>query len=37
MICLLFAIDDVIPGKHTQTAYWVFDCWQVDNRSRKNT
>jgi len=23
MICLLFASDDVIPGKHNQTAYWV--------------
>ena len=24
MICLLFASDDVIPGKHNQTAYWVW-------------
>ena len=23
MICLLFASDDIIPGKHNQTAYWV--------------
>jgi len=34
MICLLFASDDVIPGKHNQTAYWVFS---VDNRSHNKT
>jgi len=34
MICLLFATDDVIPGKHNQTAYWVLN---IDNRSRKKT
>jgi len=25
MIGLLFANDDVIPGKHNQTAYWVLN------------
>jgi len=34
MICLLFASDDVIPGKHNQTAYSVLN---VDIRSRNNT
>jgi len=33
MTCLLFASDDVIPGKHNQTAYRMLS---VDNRSRKN-
>jgi len=33
MICLLFASDDVIPGKHNQTAYGMVS---VDNRSCKN-
>jgi len=23
MICLFFASDDVIPGTHNQTAYWL--------------
>jgi len=34
MICLLFASDDVIPGKHNQTAYRVLS---VDNRLCNNT
>jgi len=34
MICLLFASDDVIPGKHNQTAYWVLN---VDNWSHNTT
>jgi len=34
MVCLLFASDDVMPGNHTQTAYWVLG---VDSRSRNNT
>jgi len=34
MICLLFTSDDVIPGKHNQTAYSVLN---VDNGSHKNT
>jgi len=33
MTCLLFASDDVIPGKHNQTSYWVLS---VVNRSHKN-
>jgi len=28
MTRLLFASDDVIPGKHNQTTYWFFECWQ---------
>jgi len=34
MICLLFTSDDVISGKHNQTAYWVLI---VDSRSLNNT
>jgi len=34
MICLLIASDDVISGKHHQTAYWLFN---VDNWSHNNT
>jgi len=33
MICLLFASDHIIPGKHNQTAYWML-C--VDNWWSKN-
>jgi len=33
MICLVFASDDVIPGKHNQTAYRMLS---ADNQSRKN-
>jgi len=33
MIYLLLASDDVIPGKHNQTAYCMLS---VDSRSRKN-
>jgi len=28
MICLLFASDDIIPGKHNQTAILSVECWQ---------
>jgi len=28
MICLLLASDDVIPGKHNQTALLSVECWQ---------
>jgi len=34
MICLLFTSDDVIPGKHNQTAYRVLN---VNSWSRNNT
>jgi len=34
MICLLFASNDLIPGKHNQTAYRVLN---FDTRSRNNT
>jgi len=33
MICLLFASDNVMPGKHNQTA---FELLSIDNRSRKD-
>ena len=34
MICLRFASDDIIPGKHNQTAYQVLN---IDNQLRENT
>jgi len=34
IICLLFASNDVMPGKDNQTAYRVLN---VDTRSRNNT
>jgi len=34
MICLLLASNDVIPGKHNQTAYRVLN---FDTRSHNNT
>jgi len=34
MICLFFASNDIIPGKHNQTAYRVLN---FDTRLRYNT
>jgi len=33
MICLHFASDDVIPGKHNKK---IIECKSIDSRSRKN-
>jgi len=37
VICLLFASNDVIPGKHNQTAYKSIKVLNFDTRSRNNT